>query len=67
MATAPLNPTPALLCKLGSILVHIEECYSTDGHAFDAVATEQLLTDPDVVEWRAAMDAMGMLPRKRKS
>lgn len=61
----PLKPTPALLCKLGSIVVHAEELISSKGHAFDRHALEQLTTDPDVMEWRAQMDAMAMIPRKR--
>lgn len=65
MATAPLNPTPALLCKLGSIVVHIEEAYSTEGHAFDMSAVSALLHDPEVTEWLDAMDKMAMLPKKR--
>ena len=61
----PLNPTPALLCKLGSIVIHAEELISSNGHAFDRHALEQLTTDPEVLEWRAQMDAMAMIPRKR--
>lgn len=66
MATAPLNPTPALLCKLGSILVHFEELHSPDGHAYDKTALDQLLADPEVAEWLEAMSASGFLPVKRK-
>ena len=62
----PLQPSPSLLAKLGSIMVHVEECYSTDGHAFDKIAVEQLLIDPEVTEWRKAMDAISMLPKKRR-
>jgi hypothetical protein len=61
----PLKPTPALLCKLGSIVVHAEELISSNGHAFDRHALEQLTTDQDVMEWRAQMDAMSMIPKKR--
>lgn len=62
-----LNPSAALLCKLGSIIVHIEEMYSDDGQAYDKAALDQLLSDPEIVEWRNAMDSMAMLPRKRKA
>ena len=61
----PLKPTPALLCKLGSVLVHAQELISTSGHAFDRHALEQLTEDPEVKEWLAQMDAMAMIPRKR--
>lgn len=61
----PLKPPPSLLVKLGSIAVHAEEWGSVYGHAFDKVAMEQCLNDPEVREWRKAMDAMAMLPKKR--
>lgn len=66
MTTAALSPTPALLCKLGSIAVHADEMLSKDGHHFDRIALQQLIADPEVVEWVEAMNAMAMLPRKRK-
>lgn len=62
----PMNPSPALLCKLGSIIVHAEELTSPDGHAFDKMALDQLVHDPDVVAWREAMDSKGFLPKKRR-
>lgn len=61
----PLAPSAALLCKLGSIIVHSEELTSIGAHDFDRVALEQLLQDPDVQEWMQAMDGMAMLPKKR--
>lgn len=61
----PLKPSASLLCKLGSIVVHAEELISSNGHAFDRHALEQLTTDLDVMEWRAQMDAMAMIPKKR--
>lgn len=67
MATAPLSPSPALLCKLGSIAVHVQEGRSQDGHPFDWTALDTLLADPEVVEWLAAMDGMAMIPKKRKA
>lgn len=65
--TDPLKPTPTLLCKLGSIIVHAEELASPDGHGFDKIALEQLIDDPEVNQWVRAMDAMAMLPKKRMS
>lgn len=61
-----LKPAPALLCKLGSIIVHFEELNSKDGHAFDKIAVDQLIADPDVQAWISEMQAMAMLPVKRK-
>lgn len=62
----PRHPSIALLCKLGSIMVHAEELVSSDGHAFDREAMRTLTFDPEVVEWRKAMDAMALLPVKRR-
>lgn len=61
-----LKPDLAVLVKLGSIAVHVEEYMSADGHPFDRTALETLLADADVREWIAKMDAMAMLPKKRK-
>lgn len=59
----PLKPSVSLLSKIGSIAVHIEEFLSPGGHAFDKVAIEQLLQDPEVREWLQAMKVY--LPAKR--
>lgn len=63
----PLEPTPTLLSKLGSIVVHIEEHISTDSHPFDLYAAKLLLIDPEVVEWLRAMDDLAMIPKKRQA
>lgn len=60
-----LAPGAALLSKLGSIVVHIEEARSVEGHHYDWVSLDLLLADPEVKEWLAQMDAMAMLPKKR--
>lgn len=62
----PLQPSATTLVKLGSAIIHADEFLSDDGHPYDRVAFEELLRDPDVVEWVAAMNAMAMLPVKRK-
>lgn len=61
-----LHPAPSLLSKLGSIVVHAEEALSADGHPFDKAAIETLLADPEFIEWRRQMDAMALLPKKRR-
>ncbi len=66
MANDTLNPSPTLLCKLGSILVHADEMLQPHGHEFDRTALLVLLADPDVVGWRKAMDGMAMLPKMRQ-
>lgn len=62
----PLKPSPALLCKLGSVAVHVEEMLSKDGHEFDKHALDTALNDPEVQAWLAQMSAMAMVPRKRR-
>lgn len=61
-----LTPGAALLCKLGSIAVHVDEMLSADGHLYDRAVLTSLLSDPDVVEWITAMSKMQMVPQKRK-
>lgn len=61
----PLQPSPSLLCKLGSIAVHVDEMLSPKGHFFDKKALDTLLSDTEVAEWLTAMDKMAMLPKKR--
>lgn len=62
----PLQPSPSVLCKLGSIALHASELMSPDRHEFDVAATQQLLDDPEVRAWIAAADAMALLPKRRK-
>lgn len=61
----PLKPSPALLIKLGSIIVHMEELHSPKGHPLDKNALDSLTGDPEVREWFAAMNKMAFLPVKR--
>ena len=62
----PLKPSPTLLIKLGSIVVHMEELHSAKGSVeFDLPAIQTLQTDPEVVEWFAAMNKIAFLPVKR--
>jgi hypothetical protein len=60
-----LKPSPALLCKLGSIVVHAEELLSPGGHEFDRAALQTLFGDAEVRAWIGAMDAAAMVPKKR--
>lgn len=63
--TNPFAPSAALLVKLGSIAVHVEEMLSPTGHYFDRAVILQLLQDHEFVEWRKAMEKLAMLPVKR--
>lgn len=60
-----LNPGAALLCKLGSIIVHADELLSPHGHEFDREALKALVADKDVQAWLAGMGELAMIPLKR--
>lgn len=62
----PFDPSVSLLCKLGSIAVHVDEILSTDGHVYDRITLQQLIADKEIMEWLKAMDKLAMLPKKRK-
>jgi hypothetical protein len=64
--TNSLRPSLNVLVKLGSIAVHAKEMTSPDGHAFDKIALDTLLKDPDIVTWLAEMDQNSFLPKMRK-
>jgi hypothetical protein len=64
-SVGPLNPSVALLVKLGSIIVHAEELLSPGGHHYDSIALRQLIEDEEVKTWLIAMDKMAFLPKKR--
>lgn len=61
----PLKPSAALLCKLGSIVAHIDEGLDDGGHAFDWTAATALINDQEVQAWLARMDKLALLPRRR--
>ena len=61
----PFSPDPALLAKLGSIIIHAEEFLSEGGHPFDKVAFQSGMNDKDVQNWLESMQAMAMIPVKR--
>lgn len=60
-----LRPLPALLAKLGSIIIHAEEAASPGGHPFDAEAVKALMADVEVQDWLRGMANLAMLPVKR--
>lgn len=65
--TNPLNPSPGLLAKLGSIIVHADEGIGPHGHEFDMQAMRSGLSDPDVKDWLHAMELMAMVPKQRNA
>lgn len=61
-----MQPAPALLVKLGSIIVHFDEGTTPgEAHPYDIQTARQLLADPEVAEWIAQMNGAAMLPLKR--
>lgn len=61
-----MNISMSLACKIGSIVVHLEECFIEDrGHPLDLEALRPLLADSEVREWLAMMNEQALLPKKR--
>lgn len=63
---AVLTPPASTLMKLGSIAQHMKEMMSSDGHAFDKLAMEQLVQDPEIATWLSEMDKLALIPKLRK-
>jgi len=63
----PLRPSPTLLIKLGSALIHAEEMIETKmkNAEFDIPAFKTVADDPEVKTWVKEMGAM--LPLKRST
>ncbi len=59
----PLKPELPLLMKLGSIVVHVEEMLSPQGHEIDRRTILSLLSDDEVQQWIRAMGVY--MPVKR--
>ncbi len=60
-----LKPSPAVLCALGSIAVHVEEYTSPHGHPYDLDAIRSALSMPEVAAWIEGMRKAAFLPVKR--
>lgn len=61
----PLNPSPSLLCKMASVLVHADEAAGEKGHEFDLDALRTALNDAEVSAWIAQMTKAGLAPVRR--
>ncbi len=59
------SPSLSLMCKLGSIIVHLEEASGPACSVFDVITTRTILNDPEVQDWLAAMRKAALLPVKR--
>jgi hypothetical protein len=55
------NPPMSVLAKLGSIVVHLQECHSV----MDLAAIVRLVNDQEIQEWLAEADRLALLPKKR--
>lgn len=64
MTKTPLRPTPALLAKLGSLIVHQQLAATADGPYADRIVMQVLLEDPEVKEWLWGMAYMGFVTTK---
>lgn len=62
---SPLQPSPAVLSALGSIVVHVEELISPEGHAFDRLELQKLLDSTTVKDWMVEMRKLSLIPLKR--
>jgi hypothetical protein len=64
-----LKPSPGLLCKIVSVLVHADEMRESKNnphaHQIDEIALNSALDDAEVKEWVEAMTKMAMAPIKR--
>ena len=60
-----LSPSAGLLCKLASVVVHVDELYSAGDHEFDRVALNAVINDREVQQWIEEMRKLGMAPVKR--
>lgn len=56
----------AATAKIASILAHLEEFASEDGHPFDRTAAVALLADPEVQAFIEAARARGLVPLRRR-
>ena len=61
----PLKPDRALLCKLGSIAIHVEEHLSANGQPVDLDSAISIINDEQVQVWLYDMNALALLPIKR--
>lgn len=55
----------SLAAKVGSIVAHVDEALSDDGHAFDVTTLRALVNLPDVREWVDALSKLALVSVKR--
>lgn len=65
LAADPLNPSMAVLAKLGSLVVHSQEARTHEGHTMDVLAITSILSDPEVEAWVKAMQEKALVPVRR--
>ncbi len=62
----PFRPDAALLAKLASIVVHVEEGLGDGAHEFDWAAARTLIGDPEVQRWLGELRKLALVPVKRR-
>lgn len=65
MGKEVIHPNVSVLCKLGSIVVHLQEASSKEAHIFDLKALIPLIEDVEVKAWIKEMDRLALVPKKR--
>ena len=60
-----LKPTPQLLIKIGSALVHAEEFFSIKGRPHDKIAFDAIMNSEEIREWIKEGTKEAFLPVKR--
>lgn len=58
-----LQISVGLAAKLAAVVVHAEEMMSSKGHAFDRMALEGALKDPEVQAWIKEMGPLAPVKR----
>jgi len=59
------SPEIGLLIKLGSAIVHADECLGPDGRVLDQQVFQELIKDAEVKAWLEQGTRMALLPVKR--
>ncbi len=60
-----LEPSPAILIAVASLVVHYEEWTSSQGHPYDKEVIDDIRNSSEVKEWFDQMNELSFLPVKR--
>lgn len=59
--------SPSLAAKLAAVVVHSAEMISPKGHAFDRLALQSALDDPEVADWLRRCGPLAPVRRESQS